>query len=76
VLFAGETNILGWLDQARRARVELQRWRFEGTDPSAAFAELDLETVLPIVLRRRGALELVSSRTVPQVGSELSLAMA
>lgn len=52
VLFRAETNVLDWLDHARRGEVEVERWRLDG-DAANALADLPVDDTLPLV-RIRG----------------------
>lgn len=76
VLFAGEINVLHWLESLQRGGVERQRWRFERTDATHAFAEIPLGDVLPIALRRDGELMLVAPQMSVRQGDELSVGVS
>lgn len=54
VLFAGEINVMRWLDLARRGLVEVEHWRLVGADPALALTDLPIDDVLPIAHRRAG----------------------
>lgn len=76
VLATAETNVLRWLDLARRGDLEVQRWRFVGPDGAHAFADLDADQVLPIAVRRGDQVSPVTARTSPRTGDELALGVA
>jgi len=71
VLLAGETNILLWLDQARRKGTEVQRWTLEAPTELAPLAELSEDCVLPLVLVRGEEIHLVTPLSSPRAGDEL-----
>ena len=76
VLFAGEINVLRWLDALRRGAADVETWRFEGNDPAIAFAELPHDDVLPVVLRRGNDVEIVHRGTRPRSGDLLALGVS
>jgi Trk K+ transport system NAD-binding subunit len=76
VLFAGETNVLPWVERFRHGTVELHRWRFERDDEGLAFAEIPLDDLLPVALVRGDERLLVSPHTKPRRGDEMAVGVA
>ncbi len=72
VLFAGENDLLGWVERARHRQLELNRWILdEGHDGATALAGLPGDDVLLIALVRGARAELLTSRTAIRPGDEL-----
>ncbi len=75
VLFAGEANLLGWLDCVRRDGATVERWRLEGADATGALVGLPIDDILPIAISRGRDAILVMRQTVLRAGDELQLAV-
>ncbi|MEZ4365146.1 MAG: sodium:proton antiporter [Kofleriaceae bacterium] len=76
VLFAGETNVLGWLDGVRRGAVESQRWRLEDAEGTGAFADFPLGEILPIALIRGREVQPITRAPTPRAGDELMIGVS
>jgi NhaP-type Na+/H+ or K+/H+ antiporter/Trk K+ transport system NAD-binding subunit len=76
VLFAAEVNVLHWLENLQRDGVELQRWRFQRGDAAFAFAEIPLDDVLPIAVKREGEVIPITPRLAVRDRDEISIGVA
>ncbi|MCB9559029.1 MAG: sodium:proton antiporter [Kofleriaceae bacterium] len=75
ILFAGENDLLLWLDRARRRTLIRERWRLAAGHDAAALAELPGDDILPMALIHDGTVALVNRRTQPRGGDELIVAI-
>ncbi|MEZ4400669.1 MAG: cation:proton antiporter [Kofleriaceae bacterium] len=71
VLFGRETNVLHWLDTARRGELLAERWRLTGGDVAQALAEQPLDDVLAVAHVRGGEVTLVSPTLSLKPGDEV-----
>jgi len=63
VLFAGEHDLLAWLDRTRQGTVVTERWQIADGREVMAFAEMPESLVLPLVIVRNQNVQLVNQVT-------------
>lgn len=74
VLFRAETNVLDWLDHARRGEVAVERWRLDG-DPADALTELPVDDALPLVRIRGDDVAPCTSQAALRAGDQVVWAL-
>ncbi len=73
LLFGRAVEVEAWGKSWRRGELEVQRWRFRGRGRPAELLEAVADDALPLVHRRKRAVEPWTHRSRPRRGSELTM---
>ncbi|MGE0547943.1 MAG: cation:proton antiporter [Kofleriaceae bacterium] len=76
VLFARETDLLLWIDRARRDQIVIQRWELAPEREEAALSELPSDDVLPLVHVRNALAGPLTHRAELRAGDQVMAAIA